>query len=137
MNRTNPRSRPSRPWLAALLWAIPLGVCAVPLVGDLASTGVALWAQSEKDDGYGPAPGRGGDGIDGKESPESAKEALKRGQPAPITPAVVPAGMVGPKLVIENPNYDWGTVLQGTIVEHVFKVSNPGDMDLILSVKPG
>lgn len=120
--------RSALPWIAALLWALPLS----SLGGFLVEPGsAALWAQKGHDDGYGPAPG--GAGAD---SHDHSKEHMK-GQPSTIAPATVPPGMTGPKLVIDEATYDWGTIIQGTPVEHVFRVTNPGDMDLVLDVKPG
>ncbi|MFC1863701.1 DUF1573 domain-containing protein [Thermodesulfobacteriota bacterium] len=45
---------------------------------------------------------------------------------------------VGPKMVIEQTDYDAKEVNQGDIIEHTFKVLNTGDQPLeIKSVKPG
>ncbi|MEJ2587676.1 MAG: hypothetical protein P8165_08875 [Deltaproteobacteria bacterium] len=44
----------------------------------------------------------------------------------------------GPKVVIENPDFDFKSVDEGTVVEHTFKVLNQGDQTLkIFSVRPG
>lgn len=44
----------------------------------------------------------------------------------------------GPKVVIENPDFDFKSVDEGTVVEHSFKVLNQGDQTLkIFSVRPG
>lgn len=37
-----------------------------------------------------------------------------------------------PDIQLSEPNYDFGTVKQGTTVEHVFKITNKGKSDLIL-----
>ena len=45
---------------------------------------------------------------------------------------------VGPKMVIEQTDYDAKEVKQGDIINHAFKVMNKGDQPLeIKSVKPG
>ena len=47
-------------------------------------------------------------------------------------------GAEGPRLVIDEKFYDAGTILEGDIVEHSFKVFNKGDQALnITKVKPG
>ncbi|MDZ7699204.1 MAG: hypothetical protein U5R49_20470 [Deltaproteobacteria bacterium] len=48
------------------------------------------------------------------------------------------AGAMGPKMVVETPDFDFGTVDEGAVVEHTFNVLNQGDQALqILSVQPG
>jgi hypothetical protein len=44
----------------------------------------------------------------------------------------------GPRIKISEPDFDWGQVLQGEVVEHVYRVINEGDQPLrITQVKPG
>ena len=44
----------------------------------------------------------------------------------------------GPKLLIEERTVKLGEVQEGTVLEHTFKVQNPGDQPLrIEKVKPG
>lgn len=54
----------------------------------------------------------------------------------PATPASVP---VGPTTVIDIPEstYDFGTIKEGTLVQHVFTFTNKGDEPLILSDAKG
>ncbi|MEM7164485.1 MAG: DUF1573 domain-containing protein [Planctomycetota bacterium] len=79
-----------------------------------------------------PVPGR-------KRTPLAPQSQEKRKPKLPkAIPAVVPAGRVGPKIRIPGGKFDWGSVLQGTKVEHTFKVHNDGDMPLqIFGVRPG
>ena len=42
-----------------------------------------------------------------------------------------------PKMVFENSNQDFGTIVQGTSVTHTFKFTNEGDADLIISFAKG
>ena len=54
-------------------------------------------------------------------------------QADPATP-----GKIGPKILIEEPNFDWGRVLHGEVVEHTIRVKNVGDELLrITKVQPG
>jgi hypothetical protein len=42
-----------------------------------------------------------------------------------------------PKIEIENPNFDFGTITEGDKVEHIFKFKNTGKNDLyVIDVKP-
>lgn len=44
----------------------------------------------------------------------------------------------GPRIVVKEQVFDFGTVSEGEVIEHVFKVVNDGDRDLkIIRVKPG
>jgi hypothetical protein len=44
----------------------------------------------------------------------------------------------GPRMVIKDKAVDYTEVDEGEVIEHVFKVSNPGDQPLqIKRVKPG
>ena len=44
----------------------------------------------------------------------------------------------GPRLVLQEKVFDFGTVSEGEVIEHAFKVLNDGDQDLkIIRVKPG
>ena len=50
----------------------------------------------------------------------------------------IPPRIVGPKIAIEEPNFHWGKVLHGEVVEHVYRVYNQGSATLRISnVKPG
>lgn len=42
-----------------------------------------------------------------------------------------------PKMVFENPTQDFGTIVQGTSVTHIYKFTNEGDADLIISFAKG
>lgn len=100
--------------LSALLVVL---LCAAPLAA--------------QDDGWGPPP----TGSTRKKPPVKPGRGQKVAPPKPI---VIPPGKVGPKMVVDNENFDWGTIIQGTPAEHVFRVTNEGDMDLeIIRVKPG
>ena len=56
--------------------------------------------------------------------------------PTPLDKAVTKKK--GPKLKVDQPTYDWGTMFQGELAAHTFKLSNIGDEDLtIVEVKPG
>ena len=45
---------------------------------------------------------------------------------------------VGPKLQIDEPNFDWGTVVRGAVIEHTFTIKNVGDEALeIRTVRSG
>jgi len=49
-----------------------------------------------------------------------------------------PPAVVGPKIVIPDPKFHWGKVLQGDKVEHTWIVRNEGSSVLrITQVKPG
>jgi hypothetical protein len=57
------------------------------------------------------------------------------GPPAPPAP---PSGGAGPSIQFETLDHDWGTVLQGTVVEFTYKFRNTGSEVLrITNVKPG
>ena len=57
------------------------------------------------------------------------------GPPAPPAP---PSGAAGPSIQFETLEHDWGTVLQGTVVEFTYKFRNIGSEVLrITNVKPG
>lgn len=57
------------------------------------------------------------------------------GPPAPPAP---PAGGAGPSIQFETLDHDWGTVLQGTVIEYTYKFRNIGSEILrITNVKPG
>lgn len=57
------------------------------------------------------------------------------GPPAPPAP---PAGGAGPSIQFETLDHDWGTVLQGTVIEFTYKFRNIGSEVLrITNVKPG
>jgi len=44
----------------------------------------------------------------------------------------------GPKLVLEEREFDFGEVKEGKVVEHTFRLFNKGDQPLkIVRVKPG
>ncbi len=45
----------------------------------------------------------------------------------------LPSFAQGPKLVVGNPVFDFGEISQGESLEHLFKISNAGDGDLIIS----
>lgn len=48
------------------------------------------------------------------------------------------AGDLHPEIYIENPSYDAGDVMEGTVIEHVFTVQNRGEEILdIRKVSPG
>ena len=50
----------------------------------------------------------------------------------------IPPRASGPKIVVDEPKFNWGEVLQGEKVEHVYKVRNTGTAPLrITNVKPG
>lgn len=50
----------------------------------------------------------------------------------------IPPRIEGPKIAIEEPNFHWGKVLHGEVVEHVYRVYNQGSSTLRISnVKPG
>jgi len=42
-----------------------------------------------------------------------------------------------PKMVFKNAQQDFGTIVQGTSVTHVYKFTNEGDADLIISFAKG
>jgi len=42
-----------------------------------------------------------------------------------------------PKMVFENPQQDFGSIVQGTSVTHIYKFTNKGDADLIISFAKG
>ena len=49
-----------------------------------------------------------------------------------------PPVVAGPKLVLPETSFDWGSVLQGEVVEHAFTVRNEGTSLLqITQVQPG
>jgi len=49
-----------------------------------------------------------------------------------------PPAEVGPRISFDQLTHDWGTVLQGTKVEHTYRFSNTGSSVLrITNVKPG
>ena len=51
---------------------------------------------------------------------------------------VLAEGTLGPKIVLEEYVYDFDEVLEGTVVQHAFKVLNQGDQILeIKNVRPG
>ena len=53
-------------------------------------------------------------------------------------PLALVEGTLGPKIVLQEVAYDFGEVLEGTVVEHAFKVFNQGDQILeIKDVRPG
>ena len=63
------------------------------------------------------------------------KPADDLGPPPPPAP---PAGGAGPSIAFETLDHDWGTILQGTIVEFTYKFRNLGSEILrITNVKPG
>lgn len=77
--------------------------------------------------------------------PLAAQDGVK---PAPAAPAAgaqddgfgppPPPATSGPKMVLGQTEYDWGSVLHGEVVEHSYPVKNEGDDVLrITSVKPG
>jgi hypothetical protein len=44
----------------------------------------------------------------------------------------------GPKMILEEPEFDFGVVKEGEVVSHAFRVLNQGDQSLeIRKVKPG
>ncbi len=50
----------------------------------------------------------------------------------------IPPRSNGPKIEIPEPKFNWGEVLQGQKIEHVYKVLNQGTEALrITNVKPG
>ena len=50
----------------------------------------------------------------------------------------IPPRIDGPKIFVEEPNFHWGKVLHGEVVEHVYRVRNQGSQTLRISnVKPG
>lgn len=53
-------------------------------------------------------------------------------------PAPGGKGGPAPKLVVEKPEIDLGSVVRGKVAEAVFELRNEGDAELrILSAKPG
>jgi len=57
-----------------------------------------------------------------------------------VSPNAAVAGEVpkGPRMRMDQTTHDLGSVREGTLVEHAFKVMNEGDEPLkILDVKPG
>jgi rhodanese-related sulfurtransferase len=42
----------------------------------------------------------------------------------------------GPKIVVDNPVYDFGEIKEGVIVEHAFVIKNEGDAPLVFTRKP-
>ncbi len=62
----------------------------------------------------------------------AALPGFAQGQPAPPTaPRTAPSGLQ-PKLELIDPTYDFGTVLNGPPVSHVFKFRNAGQAKLII-----
>ena len=56
---------------------------------------------------------------------------------SPQPPSSV-AERIGPKLQIDEPNFDWGTVVRGAVIEHTFTIKNVGDEPLkIRTVRSG
>lgn len=55
-----------------------------------------------------------------------------------LGPPAPPAGGAGPSIQFETLDHDWGTVLQGTVIEYTYKFRNIGSEILrITNVKPG
>jgi len=48
-------------------------------------------------------------------------------------PLVPPANFTPPIMEIDNPDFDWGTVLQGEPVRHSYKITNRGGAPLIIT----
>jgi hypothetical protein len=47
-------------------------------------------------------------------------------------------GAAGPRLVLQDPGFDVGEVMQGKVIEHTFTLLNEGDETLeIKRVRPG
>lgn len=84
-------------------------------------------------DGYGP-PGIGGkEGVGGgKKEAKPDKKRVTR----PVTPTPA-SGKAAPKIRIIAKDFDWGSVLKGTSITHVFKLVNDGNGPLrITKVRP-
>ena len=93
-----------------------------------------------------------GDKLDGTastETPPTRKAAVKTPSPSAKPGATVkkakgvyrlpipPKDFSPPALSISEPVYEWGSVVQGTVVKHTFKVRNTGGSPLIIdNVKP-
>jgi len=44
----------------------------------------------------------------------------------------------GPRLVVEEKTHDFGTVQEGQVIKHTFRILNKGDQPLLIGrVKPG
>ncbi len=54
------------------------------------------------------------------------------GQPVSAEPVTTKAPLSAPRIVIEAPRFDFDPVLEGTIVEHEFKIANTGDAPLTI-----
>lgn len=55
-----------------------------------------------------------------------------------VTNTAAPAPNAGPKLVCAESDYHFGKVLEGTLVKHIFSVSNAGNENLVITrVQPG
>ncbi len=68
----------------------------------------------------------------------SAQTPIPIDELGPPPPPAKPARGAGPVIVFESLGHDWGTVLQGTVVEHTYKFRNTGsDVLRITNVKPG
>ncbi len=51
---------------------------------------------------------------------------------------VLGSSLQGPKLFMEESQFDFGNVKQGKVLEHTFMVMNQGDQPLVIKkVKPG
>ena len=52
---------------------------------------------------------------------------------AQTTPAAATAKADGPQIKVMEDKYDFGTIKQGDIVDHVFKFKNVGNKPLVIS----
>lgn len=81
-----------------------------------------------------PSPGPAPAQVEGT----GVKAAPASGSPARAYRLVPPPAKFSPPvLTLDNANYDWGTALQGEVVEHAFKITNSGGAPLVIDrVKP-